>query len=59
MSIFAGVRRVPAPVNEAVRSYAPGSSERRALRARLTAMATERIEIPLIIGGAEVRTGHM
>jgi 1-pyrroline-5-carboxylate dehydrogenase len=59
MATFAGVRRVPAPVNEVVRSYAPGSSERRALRARLTAMATERIDIPLIIGGAEVRTGDV
>ena len=57
MSSFAGVRRVPAPVNEPIRHYPPGSGERRALRARLTAMATERIDIPLIVGGAEVRTG--
>ncbi len=59
MATFAGLRRVPAPVNEVVRPYAPGSSERRALRARLTAMATERIDIPLIIGGTEVRTGNL
>src|SRR5215469_5268785 len=59
MTTFAGLRRVPAPVNEVVRPYAPGSTERRALRARLTAMATERIDIPLIIGGAEVRTGNV
>jgi len=51
------VRRVPAPVNEPVKSYAPGSPERVELKARLASMATERVEIPLIIGGKEVRTG--
>jgi 1-pyrroline-5-carboxylate dehydrogenase len=47
----------PAPVNETVRSYAPGSPERASLQERLEAMRGERIEIPLIIGGEEVRTG--
>jgi 1-pyrroline-5-carboxylate dehydrogenase len=51
------VRRVPAPVNEPVKSYAPGSPERAEIKARLASMATERVEIPLIIGGKEVRTG--
>src|SRR5262245_50818447 len=51
------VARVPAAVNEPVRAYAPGSPERAELKARLTAMAGERIEIPLIIGGKEIRTG--
>ena len=51
------VRRVPTPVNEPIRSYAPGSPERAELKARLTSMANERIEIPLVIGGQEVRTG--
>ena len=54
---FAGNRRVPAPVNEAVKSYAPGSPERAELKARLKSMAAERIEIPLRIGGKEVRSG--
>ena len=52
-----GIRRVPEPVNEPVRSYAPGSPERRELKARLTKMAAERPDIPLVIGGREVRTG--
>jgi 1-pyrroline-5-carboxylate dehydrogenase len=52
------VRRVPAPVNEPVKSYAPGSPERAELKARLASMATERVEIPLIIGGKEIRTGR-
>jgi 1-pyrroline-5-carboxylate dehydrogenase len=51
------VRRVPIPVNEPVRSYAPGSPERAEIKARLQSMAGERIEIPLVIGGKEIRTG--
>ena len=39
---FAGTRRVPPPVNEPVKSYAPGSPEKAALKARLTDMARER-----------------
>src|SRR5262245_18341869 len=54
---FNDVRRVPPPVNEPVRSYAPGSPEKLELKARLKAMAGERIEIPLIVGGKEIRTG--
>ena len=54
---FNGNRRVPPPVNEPVRSYAPGSPERAELKARLQSMSGERIEIPLVIGGREVRTG--
>jgi 1-pyrroline-5-carboxylate dehydrogenase len=59
MSNFSGIRRVPPPVNEPVRTYAPGSPERAALKARLASMSTEQPEIPLIIGGKEVRTGDM
>jgi 1-pyrroline-5-carboxylate dehydrogenase len=56
---FNGNRRVPAPVNEPVRSYAPGSPEKKALKARLAVMAKQRIEIPVIIGGTEYRTGDV
>jgi len=56
---FAGVRRVPQPTNDPNRSYAPGSPERTELKARLKSMAAEKIDIPLIIGGREVRTGRM
>ncbi|MBP1605537.1 MAG: delta-1-pyrroline-5-carboxylate dehydrogenase [Acidobacteria bacterium] len=56
---FNGRRRVPPPVNDPVRSYAPGTPERASLKARLDEMAAERIEIPLIIGGQEVRTGKL
>jgi 1-pyrroline-5-carboxylate dehydrogenase len=56
---FAGVRRVPDPVNEPTRAYAPGSPERAELKARLASMAAEKIEIPLVIGGREIRTGRI
>jgi 1-pyrroline-5-carboxylate dehydrogenase len=51
------VRQVPLPINEPIKSYAPGSPERAELKARLASMATEHVDIPLIIGGKEIRTG--
>ena len=50
---------VPTPENEPILSYAPGSSEKLALKQRLTEMMAETVEIPLIIGGEEVRTGNL
>lgn len=49
--------RVPTPITEPIRSYAPGTSERVALKKKLAEMSAEKIEIPLVIGGQEVRTG--
>ncbi|MBM4421625.1 MAG: hypothetical protein FJ034_08630, partial [Chloroflexi bacterium] len=43
-------------VNEPVLSYAPGTPERAALRAALAELAGRRTEMPLRIGGREVRT---
>ena len=54
-----GIFRPPTPVNEAIRSYAPGSAERESLQARLESMQRERLEIPCVIGGREVRTGRL
>ncbi len=54
---LAGVRHVPAPVNEPVKHYASGSPEKAELKSRLATMAGEKIEIPLVIGGKAVRTG--
>lgn len=50
---------VPPPVNEPVRSYAPGDPGRGSLKARLAAMAAETLEIPCVVGGREIRTGEM
>ena len=49
----------PYPGNEPVKSYAPGSEERKELRIMLNKLKSEKIEIPLIIGGKEVRTGDI
>jgi 1-pyrroline-5-carboxylate dehydrogenase len=47
------VTRVPAPHNEPVLTYAPGSAERAALQARLTELADEQIELTSTIGGRQ------
>jgi 1-pyrroline-5-carboxylate dehydrogenase len=47
-----------APANEPVRPYAPGSPEKKSLKKRLDEMLSEEIEIPVLIGGREVRTGQ-
>src|SRR3954454_21934870 len=52
-----GISRVPEPYNEPVRSYAPGTREREEVRVRLTEMEAQQLDIPLVIGGEEVRTG--
>jgi 1-pyrroline-5-carboxylate dehydrogenase len=52
------VFRFDAPQNEPVFDYAPGSPERERLKVELERQAATEIEIPLIIGGEEVRTGR-
>ena len=54
-----GIRRLGPATNEPVRSYATGSPERAELKARLAAMEKEQPDIPLIIGGREIRTGDV
>ena len=53
-----GIVKIPTPVNEPVLGYAPGSPERASLERRLQEMGSETLDIPLIIGGEEVRTGN-
>jgi 1-pyrroline-5-carboxylate dehydrogenase len=55
---MSGKLRVPEPRNEPVLEYAPGSPERASLKKRLAEMAEEVVDIPLIIGGEEIRTGN-
>ncbi len=57
-SAFNGHRRIPPPFNEPVRSYSPGSAERAPLKTRLRDLASQTIDIPLVIGGKEIRTGR-
>jgi len=53
------ILKVPTPVNEPVYSYAPGTPERDLLKAAIEEITNKKVEIPLIIGGKEVRTGKM
>lgn len=53
------VFKIEKPKNEPVLSYAPGTKERKELKARLVELRNQEIEIPLIIGGKKVRTGKL
>jgi 1-pyrroline-5-carboxylate dehydrogenase len=62
MTAFASLDAVPGippAVNEPVKSYAPGSPERAAIKAKLKALSGERRELPCIINGKEVSGGRM
>jgi len=49
----------PYPGNEPIKGYAPGSLERKELQAKLAELKSKEIEIPLIIGGKEIKTGTL
>ena len=53
------VINTPSPRNEPVLNYAPGSPEKKALKAALAEVASKQIEIPLVIGGERVSTGRL
>jgi 1-pyrroline-5-carboxylate dehydrogenase len=47
----------PAPRNEPIGSYAPGSAERKSLKARLDDLMAREIEVPVLVGEQHIRTG--
>src|SRR5262245_57316383 len=49
--------KIPTPVNEPVKSFAPGTPERDELKRTLREMSARPIDIPVIVGGREIRTG--
>lgn len=49
---------VPVPINEPVKSYAPGTPERAELKKVLADYHNKQVDIPMYIGGEEVRTGN-
>ena len=53
------ILKVPPPRNEPVYDYAPGSPERSVLQAATKDMLGKEIEIPIIVGGKEIRTGDL
>ena len=53
-----GYFNYPLPVNEPVLNYAPGSPERKRLKEVLSELKSEIIDVPMYIGGREVRSGH-
>ncbi|MEY4110235.1 MAG: hypothetical protein RLZZ46_590 [Bacteroidota bacterium] len=52
-----GFFNIPEPVNEPVKSYAPGSQERAQLIRTIEEMRGTQIDVPMFIGGQEIRTG--
>ncbi len=50
--------KVPEPINEPINSYSPGSPEKKEIKEKLAELKSQQIEVPLIIGGEEIRTGN-
>lgn len=51
-----GLFNVPTPANEPVKQYRPGSPEREALKQALAHFRSQEADVPMYIGGKEVRT---
>jgi 1-pyrroline-5-carboxylate dehydrogenase len=51
-----GIYKVPVAINEPIKSYAPGSAERKELQAMLKELRSKELDIPMYIGGKEVRS---
>jgi 1-pyrroline-5-carboxylate dehydrogenase len=54
-----GIFDLPFPANEPVLDYLPKSPERASLQAKLVELSQHELEIPLLIGGEEVKTGNL
>ncbi len=53
-----GIFSVPFPDNDPIRSYAPGTRDKEILKKRISELKSEVLDIPIIIGGKEIRTGN-
>jgi len=56
---MSGTANIPAPRNEPVLSYAPGTAPRQALKDALGTVGSEQPEIPVVAGGEELRPGKL
>ena len=54
-----GVFRLPNITNEPIKSYAPGSPERKELKSQINHLRSIVADVPMIIGGQEVRTDKL
>ncbi len=57
--MFNGIFHIPQPKNEPCFQYTPGSPERSELKAKLKEMLNGQVEVPMIIGGEEVRNNKL
>lgn len=53
-----GIYKVPTPINEPVKNYIPGSPERKELQAMLKELRSKEVDIPMYIGGNEIRSNE-
>ena len=53
-----GIFSVPFPDNDPIRSYEPGSRDKAILKKRMQELKSQVLDIPIIIGGKEIRTGN-
>jgi len=54
-----GLFKVPEPVNEPIKNYAPGEPEREELLQKYNELKNQMLEIPVMIGGKEIKTGNI
>lgn len=54
--MYSGFYQVPKPFNEVVKSYAPGTPERKEIKKILEEMRSDVVDIPMVIGGKRVKT---
>ena len=47
------------PVNEPVKNYAPGSSEKISLKQKIIDLKSHQVEVPLIIDGKDIKTNNI
>jgi 1-pyrroline-5-carboxylate dehydrogenase len=57
--MYPGQFKVPHPINDPILEFRPGSPERNELKKALRDMRATQVDIPMIIGGKEVRTGNL
>ncbi|MBX2903980.1 MAG: L-glutamate gamma-semialdehyde dehydrogenase [Chitinophagales bacterium] len=53
-----GFYSIPVPINEPIKSYAPGSAERGSLQQKLAQLKSEFRDIPMVINGKDVFTNE-